>query len=50
MQLVSLEYAQKVSKMDVNVAAQFCPFLPKKKFPTCAKESALIPDVESLLQ
>ena len=53
MQLRFLESAQKVSKMDVKVVDQFCPLLffqKQKKIPTCAKESALIPDVENLLQ
>ena len=52
MQLMFLESAHKVSNMDVKVTAQFCPFCfsKQKKFPTCAKESALIPDVENLLQ
>ena len=36
--------------MDGKVASQFCPFFFQKKIPTCAKESALIPDVENLLQ
>ena len=31
MKLIFLEYAQKVSKMDVKVTAQFFPFFSKKK-------------------
>ena len=42
MQPSSSDFVQKVSEMDLKVAAQ------KKKFPTCAKESALIPDVKTL--
>ena len=43
MQSVSSDFVQKVSEIDLKVAAQ-------KKFPTCAKESALIPDVRNLQQ
>ena len=50
MQLFFLESAQKVSKMDVKVTTQFVPFFSQKTIPTCAKESALIPNVENLLQ
>ena len=41
MQSVSSDFVQKVSEIDLKVAAQ-------KKIPTCAKESALIPDVRNL--
>ena len=41
MQLVSSDFVQKVLEIVLKVAAQ----KKKKKFPTCAKESALIPDV-----
>ena len=53
MQPVSSDSVQKVSEIDLEVASQFCPLFcleKKKKIPTCAKESALIPDVENLLQ
>ena len=51
MQRVSFDSVHKVSKRDLKVAAQFFPlFLKRKKKFTCAKESALIPDVENLLQ
>ena len=43
MQSVSSDFVQKVSEIDLKVAAQ-------KTFPTCAKESALIPDVRTLQQ
>ena len=53
MQPISSDSVQKVSEIDLKVTAQFCPlffFEKKKKIPTCAKESALIPDVKNLLQ
>ena len=53
MQPVSSDSMQKVSESDLKVTAQFLPsffFKRKNKFPACAKESAMIPDVENLLQ
>ena len=52
MQPVSSDSMQKVSESDLKVATQFCPpfFSKKKKIPTCANESTLIPDAENLLQ
>ena len=54
LQPVSSDSMQKVSEIDLKFAAQFFPLFlfgkKKKKFLTCAKESALIPVVENLLQ
>ena len=53
MQLISFESTQKVSEIDLKVATQFFPLLLFENnffFPTCSKESALIPDVVNLLQ
>ena len=54
MQHVSSNSMQKFLGIDLKVVAQFCPLFffleKKKKNPTCSKESALIPDVENILQ
>ena len=54
MQPVSSDSIQKVSKIDLKVATQFCPLFlfgkEEEKIPTCAKETALIPNVKNLLQ
>ena len=53
MQPVLSDFVYKVSKIDLKSAAQFCPLLffrKEKKILTCSKESALIPNVENLVQ
>ena len=54
MQPVSSNSMQKVSEIDLKLASQSCPLFlfgkEEDKIPTCAKESALIPDVRNLQQ